>query len=328
MLATPAATLPGPAALTGGSWYEPKFDGYRALVFVDDIEGRRAARVQSRRGADLSDAFPDVVAAAAAQLPGGTVVDGELVIWTHGRPDFPALQRRLAQRRNAGALAEAEPANLLVFDVLAVTGLDQRARPFRVRRRLLERLAQAMSPPLQMVPGTREVEQAAQWLADYGRAEVGVEGLVVKGLAMPYVSGQRGWLKYKMRDTVEAVVGAVIGSPENAERLILGRYNPEGDLRMVGSTHPLRAPQRLELREHLFSAVEHPWPTDIPAGGLGHWGGRERIAIHRVEPTLVVEISADRAFEHGRWRHLTRYLRVRVDLDPTTVGRGPVGGAT
>jgi ATP-dependent DNA ligase len=268
MLAAPVTVLPGPGALRGGSWYEPKFDGYRALVFIDEMRGRRTARVQSRRGADLTDAFPDIAAAAAAQLDGGTVVDGELVIWTEGRPDFPSLQRRLARRRTAGALSGSEPAHLLMFDVLAIRGLDQRPRPLKTRRVLLERLSTA--PPLQLVPGTRDPDEAAEWLEDYGRADVGVEGLVIKGLATPYVGGQRGWLKYKIRDTVEAIVGAVIGSPENAERLVLGHYNADGQLRIVGSTHPLRTSQRVELRDHLFSATDHPWPTDLPAGGLGH----------------------------------------------------------
>ncbi len=161
---------------------------------------------------------------------------------------------------------------------------------------------------------------ARQWLEDYGRADVGVEGLVVKGLATPTSLPHEGWVKHKLRDTVEVIVGAVIGTPESAERLILGAYDSAMELRIVGATGELSAPQRQALREHLFSAVEHPWPSEIPAGRLGHWGGGMQL-VHPVEPTLVVEVSADRAFDHGRWRHLTRYVRARPDLEAGDITR-------
>jgi ATP-dependent DNA ligase len=313
MLAAPITALPEGSALKGGCWYEPKFDGYRALVFVGD----KGARVQSRRGHDITAAFRDVADAAADQLPAGAVVDGELLVWHNGQPDFAALQRRLA-RRGRGVLTDS--AHLIVFDVLHDGTHDLRARPFRMRRAHLERLGDRMTPPLQVVPGTDSLDLAHQWLEDYGRVDVGVEGLVVKGLATKYEPGARGWVKHKFRDTVEVIVGAVVGTPESAERLVLGAYDHDGGLRIVGSTGPLTPPQRRALREHLFSAGEHPWPHEIPSGRLGHWGGDVQL-VHLVEPTLVVEVSADRALDHGRWRHVVRYVRPRPDLDAESITR-------
>jgi ATP-dependent DNA ligase len=311
MLAAPSKVLPTGSALSGGCWYEPKFDGYRALVFVD----KRGVWVQSRRGHDITESFVDIAEAAAEQFPSGTVVDGELLVWREGRPHFAGLQQRLASRGSGtGAL---EPANMIVFDVLQDLGSDVRKLPFRARRARLERLSGSMVPPLQVTPGTSEVRLARQWLEDYGRVDVGIEGLVVKGLSSRYESGARGWVKHKIRDTVDAVVGAVIGSCESAERLILGRYE-EGILRIAGSTGVLSHAQRDELRQHLFTAHDHPWPAEIPSGAVGHWGGGLQ-PVHRVQPTLVVEVSADRAMDHGRWRHLTRYVRTRPDLEPRGV---------
>ena len=311
MLAAPTATLPEGAALRGGCWYEPKFDGYRALVFVGD----KGARVQSRRGHDITAAFRDVAEAAADQLPAGAVIDGELLVWHDGQPDFAGLQRRLA-RKGRGALADS--ANMIVFDVLHDGTHDLRARPFRMRRAHLERLGDRMAPPLQLVPGTDDLDVAHQWLEDYGRVDVGVEGLVVKGLATTYEPGVRGWVKHKIRDTVEVIVGAVVGTPESAERLVLGMYDDDGCLRIVGSTGALTPTQRRALREYLFTAAEHPWPTEIPAGRLGHWGGDVQL-VHLVEPTLVVEVSADKALDHGRWRHVVRYVRPRPDIDAESI---------
>jgi ATP-dependent DNA ligase len=314
MLAAPARVLPTGAALPGGCWYEPKFDGYRAIVFVDKC----GARVQSRRGHDITAAFPDIAGAAAAQLPSGTVLDGELLVWRDGGPHFAGLQRRLARRGQPGT--ELEPANMIVFDVLQDLGADVRGLPFRARRARLERLAGSMVPPLQLTPGTSDISLARQWLEDYGRVDVGIEGLVVKGMTSRYQPGVRGWVKHKMRDTVEAVVGAVIGTCESADRLVLGLHDDAGSLRIVGSTGVLKPTQRAELREHLFSAQAHPWPAEIPMGAIGHWA-RGVQPIHRVEPTLVVEVSADRAVDNGRWRHLTRYVRARPELDPREVAR-------
>lgn len=137
MLAKPAATLPAGSALPGGTVYEPKWDGYRAIL----ERTREGCRVWSRNGADLTAGFPDIVGAACAQLQPGAVVDGELVVWSEGRLDFAALAPRLAYRGRRRPPAQLAPAAFLAFDLLAADDADVRGEPLRVRRSLLEQLA-------------------------------------------------------------------------------------------------------------------------------------------------------------------------------------------
>jgi ATP-dependent DNA ligase len=173
MLARSAERLPRGRALRGGCVYEPKWDGYRALAFVTED----GARVQSRRGADLTRAFPDIASAARRRLPPGVVLDGELVVWGREGLDFGALHQRMTSTKvRAAELAVAAPATFMAFDLLAVDGLDIRERPLWERRALLERLLAGVRPPLQLTPQTDDLALAEQWMEDYGLAPVGVEG--------------------------------------------------------------------------------------------------------------------------------------------------------
>ena len=324
MLAKPAATLPAGSALLGGTVYEPKWDGYRAIL----ERKPQGCRVWSRNGADLSSGFPEVVTSACDQLRPGTVVDGELVVWSDGRLDFAALEPRLAYRGRRRPPPGLAPATFLAFDVLAVDDVDVRGEPLRVRRPLLEQLAESWRPPLQLTPQTAEVGVAQQWLAEYVAADVGVEGLVAKGAGQRYLPGERGWLKLRIRNTREATVGAVIGRVDQPIRLILGLVDDAGVLRVAGATHPLSARESAELAAVLSGADEHPWPSELSSHQLGRFS-REPVAITRVAPIVVVEVDADTAFEHGRWRHLTRYRRLRLDLvaePPLQIGRAIAPG--
>lgn len=304
MLARAVQRLPDPAGWPGGIAYEPKFDGYRALLFVDD----GTCRVQSRRGHDITDAFADIASAAVEQLPDGVVVDGELVVWGDDALEFAELQRRLASRKRLAR----KPASFVAFDVLAVSGSDVRAWAFRQRRDALELLLLGSAPPLELAPQTYEKQDAEQWLRDYADSAVGIEGLIIKGLDSPYVSGRRGWLKLRIRDTVEAIVGASMEAPG---RLVLGLYR-DGDLEVVGGTGELNIQQQKALEPLLAPAGPgHPWPDELSEGRLGHYG-KSRVPITKVEPSLVVEVSADSAFDHGRWRHVTTFVRPRPDLSP------------
>ena len=149
MLARSAERLPRGRALRGGCVYEPKWDGYRGLVFVTEA----GVRVQSRRGADLTQAFPDIASAARRQLPAGVVLDGELVVRGREGLDFGALHQRMSSTKvRAAELAVAAPATFMAFDLLAVDGLDNRERPLRERRALLERLMTGGRPPMQLTP--------------------------------------------------------------------------------------------------------------------------------------------------------------------------------
>ncbi|HEX2807631.1 MAG TPA: hypothetical protein VHN80_15830 [Kineosporiaceae bacterium] len=178
--------------------------------------------MQSRRGADLTTPFPDLAAAAAEQLPMGTVLDGEAVIWSGDRLDFTALQHRLAGSTRAARWARTEPASFVAFDVLALGGVVWADRPLRERRRQLEHLLPALAPPLQVNPATRDPDVAATWLQQYREADVGIEGLVIKGLGERYLPGRRGWLKLRARSTAEAVVGAITGTSAQPDRLVPG----------------------------------------------------------------------------------------------------------
>jgi ATP-dependent DNA ligase len=310
MLARAVNRLPEAGVLSGGCGYEPKWDGYRALVFRPDS----GVVVQSRRGSDLTGAFPDIVAAAVTQLPAGVVLDGELVVWGEAGLDFSALQTRMVAPRRARALAAQRPASFVAFDLLAVNGRDIRSQPLRERRKQLELLMEQAKPPLQLTPHTTDLAQARAWLVDYAAAHVGVEGLVIKGLGERYQPGRRGWLKFRIRHTTEAVVGAVIGARDNPQRLVLGLYDASGSLRIAGGTSLLQPRERTALGSLLRPpAGTHPWPAELPAGRMGHFGGG-RIAVTLVEPSLVVDISADSAFEHGKWRHITTFVRTRPDL--------------
>jgi ATP-dependent DNA ligase len=309
MLAKPAATLPAGSALPGGTVYEPRWDGYRAIL----ERTREGCRVWSRNGADLTAGFPDIVDAACAQLQPGTVVDGELVVWSEGRLDFAALAPRLAYRGRRRPPAQLAPAAFLAFDILAADDADVRGEPLRVRRSLLEQLARTWRPPLQLTPQTADPAQAGRWLEEYAAADVGVEGLVAKGASQRYLPGQRGWVKLRIRNTREATIGAVIGPVDQPVRLILGLVDAAGRLRVAGATHPLNARESAELAAVLVGADDHPWPLELSTRQLGRFS-REPVAITRVEPTVIVEVEADTAFEHGRWQHLTRYRRLRLDI--------------
>jgi ATP-dependent DNA ligase len=165
-------------------------------------------------------------------------------------------------------------------------------------------------------PATRDQDVAAVWLRDYSSADVGIEGLVIKGLAQPYRPDARVWLKLRSRTTAEAIVGAVTGSRALPDRLILGLLTPTGELVVAGGTAQLSLLQQRQVAPHLRAARTHPWPTELPPGRMGSFGRSRALPVTRVQPTLVVEIHADSAFEYGRWRRLTRFARPRPDLSP------------
>jgi ATP-dependent DNA ligase len=312
MLAKPVRQLPAPHALPGGCRYEPKWDGYRLVV----VRGTRSTRVWSKQGRDLTDRFQDVATAAIAQLPPGTVVDGEVVIWNGDRLDFGLLQRRMVTTASRlGPIMTAHPASFVAFDLLAAGGSDLRPQRWRDRRAALERLAGRWAPPLQLSPVTADPDEALQWSEDYRPA--GVEGLVAKGATTPYRPGRREWLKVKSWESTEVVAGGVIGTLERPSQLVAGRYR-DGELVVVGRTSPLSPAQAAELAAVLRPAgPDHPWPDRIGTGAFG--GGRLSVPLTRVAPEVVVEVSADAALQAGVFRHPLRYVRVRPDLSPGDV---------
>jgi ATP-dependent DNA ligase len=208
MLTRAVTALPEPSACAGGCGYEPKWDGWRVLLFKDQAAG--AVTLQSRTGRDLTRYFPDLARIARGALPGGVVVDGELIVWEpdRRRMSFALLQRRVsAGQRRVLDLAIQYPAHLVVFDLLqAPPDLDVRNRPLRERRQLLEHLLADAPGQITLTPQTTDPEQAREWMTAW--APLGVEGMVIKGLGEAYRPGQRGWLK--LRSVWVAHVGHVV----------------------------------------------------------------------------------------------------------------------
>jgi ATP-dependent DNA ligase len=317
MHAAAVMELPVPQACAGGCAYEPKWDGWRVLLFVEDDR----VYLQSRSGKPLAAYFPDITRLARQALPVGVVVDGELIIWEtlRGRTSFALLQRRVAAGRGLLGEVAAHPAHLVAFDLLHDTAGALMASSLAERRTRLATLLTIAPPQLTLCPQTTDPETATMWLAQW--ADAGVEGLVIKGLASAYEPGRRGWAKLRSRSTAEAIIGGVTGSLTNPDTLLLGRLDDTGRLRYVGRTHPLAAGQRRQLGEQLSPAVprrtgglDHPWPQPLPATWSGRFGQAAPLPYIPVQPTTVVEVQVNTAFEHGRWRHPPAFVRDRPDL--------------
>ncbi|MFD4767206.1 ATP-dependent DNA ligase [Streptomyces niveus] len=325
MLASPLARPVVPL-----SWVaEPKWDGFRVLV-ARRSDGR--VLVRSRHGTDLAPAFPEIAAAAAEQLRPGVLLDGELVIWEGGRLAFERLGQRMGRRgQSAARLAEQIPAHVVVFDVLYVDDVSTQTRPYAERRSVLEGLfvPDGLRPPWTLCPAASvtDLSTLRTWMS---WSVVGVEGLVLKDPLQRYRPGVRGWRKYRVRDTTEAVVGAVTGSLARPGSVLLGRLDDRGRLRFVGRTVPLPATAARDLTPLLHPArSDHLWRgREFSAG----WGTRETLEVALVDPDLVAEVSADVSLDAaGRWRHPVRFLRARPDMAPADVppfgaGNEPASG--
>lgn len=320
MLARPVEALPRPEVIARGAVMEPKWDGYRMLLFtgVADAADVRPVQFQSRRGAPLQGRFPDLVRAASA-LPDALVLDGELVVWKQGRVSFEALhQRAIAARGVVAGLADRMPAHYVVFDVLQAAGRPLVPLAYRERRTVLEELfaEHQLRAPWTLCPATADLDQARQWMEQWTR--VGVEGIVVKNLDQPYLPGDRGWQKVKHRSTQEAVIAAVTGSLSRPGTVLLGRYDAAGRLHRVGGSTALSAASARALAAALTPAADdHPWAGRTFSAGWGR--GDRTLDVELVAPVLVAEVSADTAVDGGRWRHPVRFQRVRADMAPADV---------
>jgi ATP-dependent DNA ligase len=234
-----------PAGVTNARW-EPKLDGWRAVW----VHGR----LWSRRGADISRLFPDLVSALSAQLPPGVIVDGEAVVVDSAtnRIDFASLSRRLTAGRRLVQLAASTPAQLVCFDLIAAGGAELRTRPLQERRRILERtLAHARSPIVLCEHSADPVASAAWFDAC---SALGIEGLVIKTAdgCYPIRAGCRVWYKLKRRHVVDLVVTAVVGDPAEPGALVLSCPTGSGPLRTVGTTTRLSTAVARELGWRLY----------------------------------------------------------------------------
>jgi ATP-dependent DNA ligase len=282
----------------GEQWaYEPKYDGFRAIVFVDGEE----SMIQSRGGKPLTRYFPEL------RFPAGRyVLDGEIVIDDpEGGQDFGALQQRIhpAQSRIA-MLAEQTPAHYVAFDLLAREEDVCLEQPFASRREALEEL---IDDQLDLTPLTREPAEATPWLRSG-------EGVVAKDVRAPYRPGERtGMMKIKRVRTIDAVVmGCRPGKEEGTiGSLILGLYDDAGELHVVGHSSGLRAAEKRALVEKLA-----PYQTGRREhGDPSRWKSEKELEWIELRPELVVEVTFDHA-SGGRIRHGTKILRWRDDKPP------------
>jgi ATP-dependent DNA ligase len=288
-----------PELPVGEQWaYEPKYDGFRAIVFVDGDE----SMIQSRGGKPLGRYFPEL------RFPAGRyVIDGEIVVDDpEGGQDFDALQQRIhpAQSRIA-MLAEQTPSHFVAFDLLASDGESCLERPFAERRRALEQL---IDGELDLTPLTRDPDEATPWLRSG-------EGVVAKDVHAPYRPGERtGMMKIKRLRTIDAVVmGCRPGKEEGTiGSLILGLYDDAGQLHVVGHSSGLRAGEKRALVGKLA-----PYQTGQRGhGDASRWKSEKELEWIELRPELVVEVTFDHA-SGGRIRHGTKILRWREDKPPT-----------
>lgn len=329
MLAKLARDLP-----VGDDWlYEPKWDGFRCIVFRDGEE----VELGSRNEKPLTRYFPELVEPIRAAFSKQAVVDGEIVIMTDDGLDFDLLSQRIHPAKSrVTMLAEQWPAAFVAFDLLAEGQHDLREQPFAKRRERLEALLGDAAAPIHLTPITADPKMAEQWFETFEGA--GLDGVVAKDGTGEYTPGQRGWLKVKHLRTADVVVagfrwhkdGKGIGS------LLLGLYDDEGGLHHVGVASSFNAERRKELVAELEpyrkNALEnHPWrewaewsdPAAAAEGGpeqrMPGTGNRWNANKDMSWEPLRIERVAEVAYEHlqrDRFRHTARFQRWRPDREP------------
>jgi len=327
MLAKLSRTLP-PA---DGVLFEPKWDGFRCLVFRDgdDLD------LQSRNARPLLRYFPELAAPLLDQLPDRCVLDGEVVVATDRGLDFDALQlRQHPAESRVRRLAREIPAAYVAFDLLALDDESLLAAPFGERRARLETVLAVARPPLHLTPATRDRDVAADWFARFEGA--GFDGVVAKSLADRYHPGERTMLKVKHERTCDCVVagfrlhkdGRGVGS------LLLGLYDDVGTLHHVGVASSFAADRRVQLLAEVepFRAdalADHPWRGWAEAarsgeargqrlpGGVSRWNAQKDLSWEPLRIALVAEVAYE-GMQSGRFRHNARFRRWRPDREPAS----------
>ena len=323
MLAKIASTLPE----GDGVLYEPKWDGFRAIVF----RGEDEVYIQSRELKPLDRYFPEVQEAALAQLPPRCVLDGEIVIASRRGLDFDALQMRLHPAASRIAkLAKETPASFVAFDLLAADGIDLRENPQVERRARLERLLSSVKPPIHLTPLTKDPAEATEWLKRFEGA--GLDGVIAKAASAPYQPGKRVMFKIKHERTADCVVAGFRWHKSGRDAvgsLLLGLYDNAGKLHHVGVTSSFTMVRRRELVAELAplrenALGEHPWRewasmgdaiTRMP-GGQSRWSAGKDLSWEPLRIERVCEVKYDH-LQGDRFRHGTTFLRWRPDKSPS-----------
>ena len=338
MLAKLATVVPG----DGAYLYEPKWDGFRAIVF----RGGGEVYIQSRDLKPLDRYFPELSSALVAGLPEGCVLDGEIVIASPSGLDFDALQMRLHPAASRVArLSVAIPSSFVAFDVLAAGGQDLREMEQSARRSRLEQMLVGVKPPIYLTPTTRDHGEAVEWLAQFEGA--GLDGVMAKPLVGTYQPGKRAMIKVKHARTADCVVagfrwhksgpGQLVGS------LLLGLYDDQQRLQHVGVTSAFTMAKRKELAEEFAplrarALTDHPWREWAPGGdaalseqreskgettrkpgGHSRWSAGKDLSWEPLPIERVCEVKYDH-MQGARFRHAAVFQRWRSDKPPSACG--------
>jgi ATP-dependent DNA ligase len=300
---------------TGDTWqFEPKWDGFRAIVFRDGDE----VSVQSKAGQPLARYFPEIVEAARSLEQKQFVLDGELVVPVEGRLSFDHLLQRIHPAESRiRKLAAQTPAHYYVFDILALKTKDFTKLPIEERREKLEAFFAGVDHELwHLSPATTDRKIATDWFDKFGA--LGLDGVMAKRLGEPYHSGDRdGMVKVKHLKTADCVVGGFRygEGTKSVGSLLLGLYDDEGRLVYIGHTSSIKQADRLELTKKLEALrAENPFEVRVP-GGPSRWASEKSGEWEPVRPTLVCEVEYD-YFSQGRFRHGSKLLRWRPDKAP------------
>jgi ATP-dependent DNA ligase len=328
MLATAVPEIP----VGDGMTYEPKWDGFRCIIFRDGAE----VELASRGGKTLTRYFPEVVEHAREQLPPRSAIDGELVVIRRDqrtpRLDFDSLGQRIHPAASrVRLLAEQIPASFVAFDLLALADEGYLDAPYGTRRALLERALAGAAPPVYTTPTTADADRARDWFQIFEGA--GLDGLIAKPAGIPYAPGKRLMYKVKHARTADVVVagfrfhksGPVVGS------LLLGLYDGAGTLHHVGVCASFTAARRAELLDEIApyrSGVSgHPWlagdtpfaPGQRLPGAVSRWTGKKDLSWEPLRPEWVIEVGYE-AMEGDRFRHTAHFRRPRPDRAPESCG--------
>jgi ATP-dependent DNA ligase len=318
---------------TGEGWiFEPKWDGFRALVFKD----RNELEIQSRDEKPLNRYFPELVDTLHSQLPDRCVLDGEIVIAANGALDFESLQLRLHPAASRVKLLASEiPASIVFFDLLCKGNDDLRGAPFQKRRQELEILLSSVTAPVHLTPATRQSSVASDWFRRFEGA--GLDGVIAKPISGTYEPNKRVMLKIKHERDCDCVVAGFRwyrkGDQPAVGSLLLGLFDDAGALQHVGVCASFTTEKRLELVEFLApyredALANHPWKQwanssmadgdsvqRLP-GGQSRWSQGKDLSWEPLRPELVVEV----VYEHmqgARFRHMAHFRRWRTDKKPS-----------
>lgn len=317
MLAKAVTAVPDPDSVDGGLSFEPKWDGFRAIIYFDGD----TVEIGSRGSKMLTRYFPELTDAFARLLPGGCVLDGEIVVPT-GEPgnqklDWEALSQRIhpAESR-VRKLSVETPAIFVAFDLISLGDRSLLDAPFSERRAELERFLDSVTDPIKLSQVTRDVELARQWLVEFEGA--GLDGVVAKPLAQGYAPNKRVMLKVKHQRSADAVVLGyrVHKSGQGVGSLLLGLYDDDGTLLNVGGISAFSDKVRLQLVEELDPLVirDAAGNPELGETDRSRFSSSRDVSFVRLEPTVVVEVKYDQ-MEGRRFRHTAQFLRWRPDRD-------------